>query len=521
MKKTNTINLGGVIFHIEEDAFKLLQKYLSSIKDHFYESEGQEEIVADIEARIAEIFQEKKVKIISSDHVKEVIKVMGQPEEYGSETADDDDNENSDGQPLKEKVKRRVYRHPTEKIFAGICGGLGIYFNVDPVLFRLGFLVSVLLGGFGLLMYLVLWLVVPKADTTSDKLKMKGEPVTTETIGKAFTSKIENAVKKNGDKNILKAFFRLLGKTVRFIFDILIKLVRALSFIIKPLLGIVFLCIGLMVTIAFSFILLLFSGKFGLSHYEFFGPIHTLNTVFDTYPLPEIFVFLGVILLVGIPIFQLIYVGLRLLFNMAKQPNYIKGTLATLWILGLISVIVFGLYSISVFSEDARKDQFVELIEVKSDTLSISLLPHTDFFWDDRDLKIITSEDNNYTLNSSVLLDVRRSNDSLFHLHIQKHAMARYYKDAKKYAENINYTFISNEEELLLDQFFIIPSDDPFQHQEIEITLTIPDNKTIYLDETLKYFIDDLNNVTNTHDFKMVKHYWQMREKGLTCVDCY
>ncbi len=77
MKKTNTINLGGVIFHIEEDAFTLLQNYLSSIKDHFYESEGKEEIVTDIEARIAEIFQEKKVKIISIDHVEDVIKKIG------------------------------------------------------------------------------------------------------------------------------------------------------------------------------------------------------------------------------------------------------------------------------------------------------------------------------------------------------------------------------------------------------------------------------------------------------------
>ena len=205
---------------------------------------------------------------------------------------------------------------------------------------------------------------------------------------------------------------------------------------------------------------------------------------------------------------------------MAKQPNYIKGTLASLWILGLISVIVFGLYSISVFSEDARKDQFVELIEVKSDTLNISLLPHIDFYWEDRDLKIIDSEDSGYTLNSSVQLDVRRSTDSLFHLQIRKHAMARSYKEAKKYAENIDYNYILKEGELLLDQFFIIPADDPYQHQEIELTLLIPNDKSIYLDETLKYFIDDIRNVTRTRDYKMVEHIWQMRAEGLTCLDC-
>ncbi len=517
MKKTNTINLGGVIFHIEEDAFTLLQKYLSSIKDHFSESEGKEEIVTDIEARIAEIFQEKNVQIISTDHVENVIKIMGQPEEYdGSDVVDDIPND----QPLKEKVKRRVYRHPTDKIIGGVCGGLGVYFNIDPVLFRLGFLISVFLGGFGLIVYLILWIIAPKADSTSDQLKMKGEPITAETIGKAFTSKFENVVENNVDENILKTFFRLLGKTVRFIFQILVKLTRALSFVFKPLLGIGLLSLGLLVTIAFSFLLLLFSGKFGIFHHDFTGPIHTLKTVFETFPLPEIFVLLGLILFLGIPIFQIIYVGLRLLFRMAKQPNYIKGTLASLWILGLISIIVFGLYSLSVFSEDARKDQIVELFEVDSDTLKVALLTHDDYYWEDRDLKIIDSENDNNTLISSVQLDVRRSNDSLFYLHIQKHAMARSYKDAKMYAENISYNFISNEEELLLNQFLIIPADDPYQNQEIELTLLIPNNKSIYLDETLKYFIDDIRNVTRTRDYRMVEHIWQMRAEGLTCLDC-
>lgn len=518
MKKTNTINLGGVIFHIEEDAFTLLQKYLSSIKDHFYESEGKEEIVTDIEARIAEIFQEKKVKIISVDHVEDVIKIMGQPEEYGSEGVDDD--EISADQPPKEKVKRRVYRHPTEKIIGGVCGGLGVYFNVDPVLFRLGFLVSIFLGGFGLIMYLVLWLIVPVADTTSDKLKMKGEPVTADTIGKAFTSKLNHSLKNESDENILKTFFRLLGKVIHFVFDILIKLTRAISFVLKPFLGIIFLIFGLIITIVLSFSLLALSEKFGIPYQDFTGPIHTLKTVFETYPLPEIFVLLGFILLVGIPIFQIIYVGLRLLFGMAKQPNYIKGTLASLWIIGLISVIVFGIYSLSVFSADARKDQIVQLTGIKSDTLEISLLPHNDFYWKDRDLRIIDSEDNGYTLNSSVQLDIRRSTDSLFHFRIRKYAMARSYQDAKEYAENISYNYILNEGELLLNQFIEIPSDDPYQHQEIELTLLIPNGKSIYLDETLKYFIHDIRNVTRTRDYRMVEHTWQMKADGLTCLDC-
>ncbi|NHZ86458.1 MAG: hypothetical protein GWP19_11350 [Planctomycetia bacterium] len=98
--------------------------------------------------------------------------------------------------------------------------------------------------------------------------------------------------------------------------------------------------------------------------------------------------------------------------------------------------------------------------------------------------------------------------------------MARSYQDAKKYAENISYNYILNEGELLLNQFIEIPSDDPYQHQEIELTLLIPNGKSIYLDETLKYFIHDIRNVTRTRDYKMVEHTWQMKADGLTCLDC-
>jgi phage shock protein PspC (stress-responsive transcriptional regulator) len=174
MKKTNTINLGGIIFHIEEDAFTQLQNYLNSIRKHFSISDDQEEIVTDIESRIAEIMQNKKIGIITSSDVDEVIEVMGKPEEYGDDDTADDFNESA---TIKNKTKR-IFRHPDEKVIGGVCGGLGVYFNVDPVLFRLGFLLTLFLGGFGFFVYLILWIAVPEADSTSDRLKMEGKPIT-------------------------------------------------------------------------------------------------------------------------------------------------------------------------------------------------------------------------------------------------------------------------------------------------------------------------------------------------------
>jgi len=82
MKKTQTINLGGIIFHIEMDAYDQLHTYLTSVKNRFADTDGQDEIIVDIEARIAEILNEKKVKIITGKLVDDVIAIMGKPEQY-------------------------------------------------------------------------------------------------------------------------------------------------------------------------------------------------------------------------------------------------------------------------------------------------------------------------------------------------------------------------------------------------------------------------------------------------------
>ena len=190
MKKTNTINLGGIIFHIEEDAFIQLQNYLNAIRSYFSKSEGQEEIIADIESRIAEILQEKNISIITTIQVDEVISIMGKPEDY-----EDGEQDEKITKPLeKEQRIRKIFRHPDDKILGGVCGGLGAYFNVDPVLFRLGFLLTMLIGGFGFFVYLILWVIAPVADKASDHLEMRGEPVTAETIGRAVASKIKDTV---------------------------------------------------------------------------------------------------------------------------------------------------------------------------------------------------------------------------------------------------------------------------------------------------------------------------------------
>ena len=197
MKKTFTINISGSVFHIEEDAYEVLQKYLVNLKNHFGNGEEGKEILADIEARIAEICSVKSAdwkKIITLDLVNEVIETMGTPESISQEA---DDEEPLPGQV---KSKKRLYRDPEHRVLGGVCGGLAAYFDMDIAVMRIIFvLLTFITTGAGVLAYLILWIAVPKAVNTAQRLEMRGQNVSVKNIEK-FIKEETDAVKESYQK---------------------------------------------------------------------------------------------------------------------------------------------------------------------------------------------------------------------------------------------------------------------------------------------------------------------------------
>ena len=188
MKKTFTINISGTVFHIEDDAYEILQKYLVNLKNHFGSDEEGKEIIADIEARIAEIFNEKSTdekKVVILELVNEVIEIMGTPEDFAEEEGDEE--------PVAARAKRKrsLYRDPDHRVLGGVCGGLGAYFNMDPVILRIIFAVLFLItSGAALLAYLILWIAVPKAINTAQRLEMRGQEATVKNIEKSIKEEV-------------------------------------------------------------------------------------------------------------------------------------------------------------------------------------------------------------------------------------------------------------------------------------------------------------------------------------------
>ena len=188
MKKTVTVNLGGSIVTLEEDAYSILSGYLSRLERHFANDTGKQEIIDAIEHRMAELFREngKDEKFVNtSQDVNRVIKTMGEPGEIGDAEPNSTNKTNTH---YTMPGYKRLYRDSDNRILGGVCSGLGAYWNVDPILLRILFIFLFFGIGTGFLLYLILWIAIPKAVTLTEKMEMRGEPITAENIRKNYTS---------------------------------------------------------------------------------------------------------------------------------------------------------------------------------------------------------------------------------------------------------------------------------------------------------------------------------------------
>lgn len=190
MKKTFTVNLGNMVFSIDDDAYLVLKDYLDSIEEYFSADRDKEDIMNDIEGRISEIFSSLTnpgKQVINIKDIDHVISIMGDPREIGG-------NEKKSQAGYKSEYvtrPRRLYRDPDDRVIGGVCGGLGAYFDIDPLIIRIIFIILFFVF-FGLIIYLVLWIAVPEARSTAQKIEMRGDPVNVSNIGKFVKDEYES-----------------------------------------------------------------------------------------------------------------------------------------------------------------------------------------------------------------------------------------------------------------------------------------------------------------------------------------
>ena len=199
MQQTISINLGGLVFHIEKDAFDQLQDYLAQIKNHLQDNESREEILQDIESRIAEMFQERlssRKEAITQADLLAVKTALGEPAAFGTNADADQDTNQQQAKTESNKGeytrKGRIHRDLDNKVIAGVCSGIAQYYRFDPVWLRLLFIVALLASGSGIVVYIILWIIIPPAKTPVQKMEMRGERVTVSNIEQSFTGQQNN-----------------------------------------------------------------------------------------------------------------------------------------------------------------------------------------------------------------------------------------------------------------------------------------------------------------------------------------
>ena len=484
MKKTVNINLAGTFFHIDEDAFAKLSRYLEAVKKSISDPVGGDEIIQDIEARIAELFSERleiNTQVISTRELDAIIKIMGQPEDYIMDEDAAQTNSATGNQTRGETTSnKQLFRDSDNKFIAGVCSGLGHYLGLEVIWVRLFWIfLSFVTTGFGVIAYLLFWILVPGAETTSEKLKMTGEPINISNIEKKFnegyqkvSQNIKNVDYDKYEEKIKKGsatFFDSLGAILSTVFKIGIKFF-GLLIVIAGLLGLISILIGMTVFGTFG---IYDTGVTGMDIYQL---IDTTNT-------PIWIVTLIITLIAGIPLLLLFILGLKIMFpNIKSIGTPVKITLTILWIAAISILVILGArQAIDRAFENNFSTQTPLSINMQT-PLKLSMYNNDTYSFEAyrrSGLEIKPDANGNKVLYSSdIRLIVRSTDEKVGKIVLNKIASGKDYKQAKARAQAIdfNYNFNKNTNELILDGYFLTDITNKYRDQQIEVILYLPVN---------------------------------------------
>lgn len=587
MKKNISINIGGIIFHIEEDGYEKLKNYLDSVNKYFSSFEDSKEIIEDIEGRIAEIFLSKLdegKQIINKEDIDDLIMTMGttkdfeatienepeEPEKKDESTQEEKQEQTASSDQEKSKRfyrdnKRRVlggvasglanyfgvdpiwirllmlaflfniffwglsgfiiityiilwiaipgsdnldedktvkklYRNSDDRVLGGVSGGIASYFGMDPVVIRVLFVISIFLGGAGLIAYIILWIITPEARTITEKMQMQGEPVT--------ISNIEENLKKSF--NVKEGDEGVFVKILLFPFRLIATIFNALGQIIGPFLkflvealriaaGVFFVFMGFIGMLAFTISLVVLIGLGGaVESWVSFGDIPA-EQLFNSMSTLAI---ISAYLVVMVPSLAVSLLGLVIILKRKVTSAFVAWSLFALWLIGMIGIAFSVPAIVRDYSADGSfKEERTYLVSDNTPTLMLN----------DLDL-------NRYR---SVDLRIRGHEDSLIYLlELDFESRGSSRSDAKNNAEAIDYVVESKNGDFIFDSDITF-GDAPFRFQDVSATFYIPYGKVFRMDYELRNI---LRNTLWMYDYTssdIEGNDWAFDRSGkLNCLTC-
>ncbi len=527
MKKTFTINISGTIFHIDDDAYEKLQAYLNSLSQRFSGNNEGKEIIADIEARIAEIFTENfnktvagwEKQVITIDDVLKLIDIMGEPDEFedGDNTHEDTSTKES-GTASSSRLGKRLYRHPDDRILGGVAGGLAAYFAIDPVIIRALFILLAFTS-IGIILYVILWVIMPVAQTTTQKLEMEGKNVTITNIEKSINkefkemknsfNKFKSSQEYKNGLNLFETFMISLGKILKVAFKIIIILI-----------GITLIILGV------SIILGIFGSFFSVAWFVFPTEINQITS-------PEMFTWIaelenariliiGLLMLIGIPIISIIYGGFRLIFNTGSNYKLLGFAGLILWLTALVMTVSVVFIEGRNFKVKAINREKTELNKFNSNTLYVKSQADTitNYYYDypqilDFDETKIIFKEGNHQVFILPKIDIIKSENNEIEIVRKQSARAKNRNTAYENAKDINYKINQMDSLLTVDAYSYLEINQKWRNQNFELVIKLPVGMSIFFDKSTEEILYNSNLIDGIWPEDLINTKWEMTERGL------
>lgn len=478
MKKTVSVNIKGSNFLIEEDAYELLQDYLDRLQSALKNDSGSKEIIEDVELRIAELCSGKLSefkKVVELEDIEDILSKLGDPSVYVDEDSDEEGQERTYERTSSESGERRLFRDTENAVIGGVCQGIANFMNIDVVVIRAIFVVILLFAGFGFPLYLILWIIVPKTKSTIDRLRMKGRPITVESV----REEVESAAERFKDKSSSFASSIRDNEDNRRRLSTIGRLIAIIAGSILIVWGLTWLVFFLIFIVGgFQFIPIISED----------GPISLteVGQLALASPNDVSLAWVGIILGGLSVIMFLLLLGSSLIFKLKNR--WMKMTLG-----GLAAGAIVGGLMCAYLGFKAGVDVTLEgEVEMEIATVysnELTLIPELNSTETKSGYSIKSNGRNGFMKITNdeiqmygIELMYRESSDSLFHIHRNLTARARSNSKAIRRAEHIKYDSRLVGDSLYLDTDYRFPREDKLRDQRVLLIIDIPEGGKVITD---------------------------------------
>jgi phage shock protein PspC (stress-responsive transcriptional regulator) len=495
MNKIITINLGGRAIQIEEDAYDALRDYLHQLQKQFANTENGREIIEDIEARISEMLAEKlkngRVSINVAD-VKEVVKIMGKPSDFDEEAAT---NSEYEAQP-KSEFQKRLYRDVDQRFLGGVCSGLAHYFNMDITIVRIIWLLMFFAFGTGFVIYIILWAVIPKANTTAEKLQMKGETPNIENIRKSVSDEAKKAMDSVNEfaksQKVRSGISEIVGTFG--------KLFRAIFTVVAGILSVVFTIVILAIA---SYLL------FGFGDININGASYAMSDLPQLYSSSSVFwlVKLMLYLLIILPIATLLIRLADFLFNQERVvPKRVYQALGIFWVLIVITSLFTFAFTAQEFKQVHNSYEEIALNDL-GDSLNINTLQNKEGVLGVFDYRMV-----------KIIVEPSVGNEKI--LRIRKSARGSNEEKASITTRKIQSNFETSKNEIKFSNRINLKGE-VYRDQRVTYMLKLPVGTVVKFNPNMEKMLDHNTGLIDLFPSEAAGHSFTVTSEGLKCADCF